>query len=89
MQYDSIGIKLIGKHINDKTHVAATACQNTSRQSLANKLNKYFSAITLDVYKYPVASYKKLGEASAVKWIEYDSRCKYILIRSASASCLR
>lgn len=65
---DSVGIELVGKHIDDKTYETLTAQQNTSLQWLIGELNKHFSTTASDVYRHPTVSYKNPGEASSAKW---------------------
>ncbi len=65
---DSIGIELVGKHVDDKTYQAVTSQQNTSLQWRVGELNKHFSTTSTDVYRHPTVSYKNPGEASTAKW---------------------
>lgn len=65
---DSVGIELVGKHLDDKTYETVTAQQNTSLQWLINELNKHFNKTSSDVYRHPAVSYKNPGEASTAKW---------------------
>lgn len=65
---NSVGIELVGKHIDDKTYKKVTAKQNSSLQWLVDELYKHFSMDASDVYRHPTVSYKNPGEASSVKW---------------------
>ncbi len=65
---DSVGIELVGKHIDDKTYEKVTAKQNSSLQWLVTELNKHFSVGASDIYRHPAVSYKNPGEASSAKW---------------------
>ncbi|MFP6845320.1 MULTISPECIES: peptidoglycan recognition protein family protein [Thalassolituus] len=65
---DSIGIELVGKHIDDQSYEAVTVQQNTSLQWLVGELHKHFSTTNSDVYRHPTVSYKNPGEASTAKW---------------------
>jgi len=65
---DSIGIELVGRHIDDKTYEAISAFQNSSLQWLVSELYKHFSLTSKDVYRHPTVSYKNPGEASSATW---------------------
>jgi N-acetyl-anhydromuramyl-L-alanine amidase AmpD len=65
---DSIGIELVGKHLDDKTYEAITIEQNASLQWLLDKLFGQFSLTSGDVYRHPEVSYKNPGEASSAQW---------------------
>lgn len=65
---DSVGIELVGNHIDDNTYEAVTLLQNDSLQWLVSELNQHFSVNSSDVYRHPTVSYKNPGEASAAKW---------------------
>ncbi len=65
---DSIGIELVGKHIDKKTYETITAQQNMSLQWLTGELYNHFSLTYSDVYKHPEVSYKNPGEASTAVW---------------------
>jgi len=65
---DSIGIELVGKHINKKTYETISAQQNISLQYLISELYSHFSLTSKDVYKHPEVSYKNPGEASTAVW---------------------
>ncbi|WP_133512212.1 peptidoglycan recognition protein family protein [Candidatus Thiosymbion oneisti] len=65
---DSIGIELVGMHINDKTYEPVTACQNMSLQWLIGELYTHFGLDKSDIYRHPAVSYKNPGEAASAKW---------------------
>ena len=65
---DSIGIELVGKHLDDKSYEVVTPLQLLSLQWLLDELYQHFSLVSDDVYKHPEVSYKNPGEASTVKW---------------------
>lgn len=65
---DSIGIELVGAHIDDKSYEAVTAAQNTSLQWLIDALYVQFNLKSSDVYRHPTVSYKNPGEASSAIW---------------------
>ena len=65
---DSIGIELVGKHIDDKIYEVVTAFQNNSLQWLVSELYKHFSLTSSDIYRHPTVSYKNPGEASTATW---------------------
>lgn len=64
----TIGIELVGKHIDKKQYEAVTPNQNTSLQWLVSELYSHFSLSSGDVYKHPDVSYKNPGEASTATW---------------------
>ena len=65
---DSVGIELVGKHLDDKSYETVTADQNVSLQWLVKELHSHFNTGNADVYKHPSVSYKNPGEASTAKW---------------------
>lgn len=65
---DSIGIELIGRHLNDKKFEPVTHCQNMSLQWLIDQLYAHFGLAKNDVYRHPTVSYKNPGEAAGAKW---------------------
>ena len=65
---DSIGIELVGKHIDSKRYETVTSTQNTSLQWLLGELYNHFSLTSSDIYKHPEVSYKHPGEASTATW---------------------
>ncbi len=65
---DSIGIEIVGRHIDEKKYDTVTIQQNTSLQWLVKELNKHFSTTNDDIYRHPVVSYKHPDEAGSAKW---------------------
>lgn len=65
---DSIGIELVGKHVDDKTYTPVTPQQNISLQWLIDELYTHFSLDKNDIYRHPTVSYKNPGEAAGAKW---------------------
>lgn len=65
---DSVGIELVGRHVDDKVYENLTAQQNASLQWLVSELYIQFSLSSKDVYKHPQVSYKNPGEASSAVW---------------------
>lgn len=65
---DSVGIELVGQHIDDKTYEAVTASQNASLQWLVSELYRLFTLSAADVYRHPDVSYKNPGEAATAVW---------------------
>jgi N-acetyl-anhydromuramyl-L-alanine amidase AmpD len=65
---DSIGIEIVGQHI-DKTHYeAVTPQQNLSLQWLIAELYGHFNLTGKDVYRHPDVSYKNPDEAGSAIW---------------------
>lgn len=68
MNADSLGIELVGKHL-DKTHYEkVTALQNQSLQWLVAELYGHFNLTSKDVYTHPQISYKNVDEAGSAVW---------------------
>lgn len=65
---DSIGIEIVGKHINSKKYEIVTSFQNMSLQWLIDQIYTHFSLNKNDVYRHPSVSYKNPGEAAGAKW---------------------
>lgn len=65
---DSIGIELVGKHVDDKTYEAVAAAQNASLGWLVGELFRQFSLTYNDIYRHPEISYKNPGEARSAQW---------------------
>ena len=65
---DSVGIELVGRHIDDERYEVVTAMQNSSLKWLVGELFSHLSITDSDVYKHPEISYKHPGEASSAKW---------------------
>ncbi|MDP5137608.1 peptidoglycan recognition family protein [Rheinheimera baltica] len=65
---DSVGIEIVGKHIDDKQYEAVTPAQNESLKWLLGELYQHFSLTGSDVYRHPDVSYKNPGEAKGASW---------------------
>ena len=65
---DSIGIELVGKHLNEEQYEIVTPSQNVSLQWLVRECYNHFGLTSNDVYKHPEVSYKNPGEASTAEW---------------------
>lgn len=65
---DSIGIELVGKHVDDKTYQDVTPEQNLSLQWLIDQIYKHYSLDKSDVFRHPEVSYKNPGEAAGASW---------------------
>ena len=65
---DSIGIELVGKHLDDNTYETVTIAQNMSLQWLVGDLFRMFTLSSNDVYRHPEVSYKNPGEARTAQW---------------------
>ena len=65
---DSVGIEIVGKHIDDKQYEAVTPAQNESLKWLLGELYRHFSLTGSDVYRHPDVSYKNPGEAKGASW---------------------
>lgn len=65
---DSVGIELVGRHIDDDRYEVVRAMQNSSLKWLVGELFSHLSITDSDVYKHPEISYKHPGEASSAKW---------------------
>ncbi len=65
---DSIGVELVGKHIDDKRYEATSVLQNTSLQWLIGELCTLFGTDKDDIYRHPEISYKHPGEAASATW---------------------
>ncbi|KTC63017.1 N-acetylmuramoyl-L-alanine amidase [Pseudomonas fluorescens ABAC62] len=68
MNSDSLGIELVGKHLDASRYEAITAMQNQSLQWLVAQLYSHFNLTSEDVYTHPQISYKHPGEASSAVW---------------------
>ncbi|QLG96363.1 N-acetylmuramoyl-L-alanine amidase [Pseudomonas yamanorum] len=68
MNSDSVGVELVGKHLDSARYEVITAMQNQSLQWLVSELYGHFSLTSDDVYKHPQVSYKHPGEASSAVW---------------------
>jgi N-acetyl-anhydromuramyl-L-alanine amidase AmpD len=65
---DSIGIELVGKHIDEKIYEAVTPQQNTSLIWLVGEIYIHCNLALSDIYTHPEVSYKNPGEASTAVW---------------------
>lgn len=65
---DSLGIELVGRHVDDTTYEAVTLAQNASLRWLLDALYDHFSIGTDDTFRHPTVSYKNPGEAAGAKW---------------------
>jgi len=65
---DSIGVEIVGRHLDDKRYETVTLKQNRSLQWLIAILFEKFLISDSDVYKHPEVSYKNPGEASTAAW---------------------
>lgn len=68
MNSDSLGIELVGKHLDAARYEMVTAMQNQSLRWLVAQLYGHFSLTSEDVYTHPQISYKHPGEASSAVW---------------------
>lgn len=65
---DSVGIEIVGRHIDDDHYQAVAPQQNLSLQWLITELYGHFNLTGKDVYRHPEVSYKNPGEASSATW---------------------
>jgi N-acetyl-anhydromuramyl-L-alanine amidase AmpD len=65
---DSIGIELVGRHLDDVAYETLTSQQLDSLQWLLDQLYTHFSLDGGDVFKHPEVSYKHPGEAASAAW---------------------
>lgn len=65
---DSIGIELVGRHIDDNTYEAVTVEQNTALRWLLDQLYTHLSIGADDTFRHPAVSYKNPGEARSATW---------------------
>jgi N-acetyl-anhydromuramyl-L-alanine amidase AmpD len=65
---DSIGIELVGMHVDEKTYEPLTLAQNNSLLWLIDLLYKEFKLTSGDVFRHPDVSYKNPGEARSATW---------------------
>ncbi|MGQ5490236.1 peptidoglycan recognition protein family protein [Thauera sp. ZXT1-4] len=65
---DSLGIELVGRHINDTTYEAVSSTQSSSLRWLLNLLYQTFTIGSDDTFRHPQVSYKNPGEAASAKW---------------------
>lgn len=65
---DSVGIELVGRHIDEKTFETVTKEQNASLKWLIGELFGHFKLDNDDVFRHPEVSYKNPGEAATAVW---------------------
>ncbi len=65
---DSIGIELVGMHVNDTKYEEPTEPQQESLKWLVGELIDILSIDKSNVYRHPDVSYKNPGEAKDAKW---------------------
>lgn len=65
---DSLGIELVGRHVDDTTYETVSSLQNTSLQWLLGELYHHFSIGSDDTFRHPDVSYKNPGEAASARW---------------------
>lgn len=65
---DSLGIELVGRHIDDKSFEMVTSAQNASLRWLLDALYDSFSIGADDTFRHPAISYKNPGEAAGARW---------------------
>ena len=68
MNADSLGIELVGKHLDAARYEEVTALQNLALQWLVAELYGHFGLTPEDVYTHPQIAYKHPGEASSAVW---------------------
>ena len=68
MNADSLGIELVGKHLDAARYEEVTAMQKQSLRWLVSELHGHFRLTPKDVYTHPQISYKHPGEASTAEW---------------------
>lgn len=65
---DSLGIEMVGRHVDDRHYEPLTAEQEVSLQWLVGELFVHFTLTGTDVYRHPEVSYKHPGEAQSATW---------------------
>ena len=65
---DSIGIELVGQHLDNVRYEALSAHQLDSLQWLLDQLYTHFQLDADDVFRHPEVSYKHPGEAASATW---------------------
>lgn len=65
---DSVGIELVGRHLDDATYEPVTGAQAMSLQWLIDALYANFGLGASDVFRHPEVSYKNPGEARSATW---------------------
>jgi len=65
---DSVGIEMVGRHIDDNHYEPLTGAQDESLHWLLRELFTHFALRASDVYRHPEVSYKNPGEARSAAW---------------------
>ncbi|WP_333858876.1 peptidoglycan recognition protein family protein [Denitromonas sp.] len=65
---DSIGIELVGRHLDSTRYEPLSPAQLNSLQWLLDQLYAHLSLDSGDVFKHPQVSYKNPGEAASAQW---------------------
>lgn len=65
---DSIGIELVGRHVDDRSYEQPTALQNNALKWLVGELCRLLAIGTTEVFRHPAVSYKNTGEAQGAAW---------------------
>jgi N-acetyl-anhydromuramyl-L-alanine amidase AmpD len=65
---DSIGIEIVGKHIDNINFEPFNLLQINSLHWLIGELYSHLGLDKDDVYKHPTISYKHPGEAASATW---------------------
>lgn len=65
---DSIGIEIVGMHVDETSYEAVSLQQGNSLLWLLDLLYEHFSLGKDDVFRHPAVSYKHPGEAASAKW---------------------
>jgi N-acetyl-anhydromuramyl-L-alanine amidase AmpD len=65
---DSIGIELVGKHVDKKSYECATFVQNESLKWLITEFYSMFGVTKDDVFRHPQVGRKNPGEAASAAW---------------------
>lgn len=65
---DSIGIELVGMHVDEKAYEPLTLAQSHSLLWVIDLLYREFKLTSEDVFRHPDISYKNPGEARSATW---------------------
>lgn len=65
---DSVGIELVGRHLDDATYEPVTGAQAMSLQWLIDALYANLGLGASDVFRHPEVSYRNPGEARSATW---------------------
>lgn len=65
---ETVGVELVGKHIDDQRYEIVTALQTTSLVWLLREIYALFKISSDDVFRHPEVSYKNPGEAKSAVW---------------------